>query len=258
MKKSNRYKGKKQLSKKQIKAMKNNPLYALVNAKSELEIIIALAVISVPIVKGKLGYEIGAQDGVFLFNSRAIHTALLADTGGYYLPPFSGMALLDTAINDFETAVNNVRDGVNGAEGAKMVAKRALMKMLKKALNFINDLAFDDQINAVEIITGAKMLVNKPIKQDKQDFSVKQGPGTGYVALACMAIRIGRKYYKASYEWQFSIDNGKTWENLPVTIKAKTIAFGMLPGIATLFRKRTFSEKTGLSAWCDPIMFIPM
>ena len=258
MKKIYMYIGANPMGKRQIRIYNNNPLVKMIRNSSETELLILMATVNVPTIKGKLGYSFTAQDGVFLFNSRAIHSGLLANPGGYYTPPFSGMALLDTAIVNFDTAINDVRDGVRGAEGAKITTKKQLMKMLRKALIYINLLSMDDQTNAVEIITGAKMLVNKPIRVDKQNFSVKQGPGTGLIALSAKAIRVDRKYYKASYEWQFSIDNGRTWENLPVTTKAKTMAVGMLPGIATLFRMRSESTKTALSAWCTPIEIIPM
>ncbi len=224
---------------------------------TELQTIFILA-ITVHTIKGKLGFKLNSKDSEVLFNATAIQEALVLNTGGYYTPAFGQMALLGTCITTFSNSINNVNLGVLGAEGAKNTAKVNLMKVLRKALTYVNGLAEDDQTNAVEIITGAKMIVIGTPSINKQDFAVKQGPGTGEVILTSLAVKVDGKYVKAVYEWQFSIDNGKTWESLPVTTKAKTMATGMLSGIATLFRKRTSSAKTGISTWSVAIEIHPM
>lgn len=224
---------------------------------TELQTIFVLAV-TMHIIRGKLGFTVNSKDSEVLFKSTAIQEALVLNTGGYYTPAFGQMALLGTCITTFSNSINNVNLGVLGAEGAKNTAKVNLMKVLKKALAYVNGLAEDDQANAVEIITGAKMVVIGVPSINKQDFAIKQGPGTGEVILTSLAVKVDGKYVKAVYEWQFSIDNGKTWEPLPVTTTAKTMATGMLPGIATLFRKRTSSAKTGVSTWSPAIEIHPM
>ena len=256
MKKIYTYIGK-PMSKKEIRDLQKNLIMQSFNPHTASGFMILLAAVSLPVTKGKLGFGLLTADGDFIRKSKAIHAALLADAGGYYTVPFANLAALLTAIDDFETEMANMDAGVLGTPGAKNVAKRKVMKYLKKALNYINDLAFDQQLNSVEIITGSTMLVNMPITKDKQDFSVKHGLSTGEVLLAAKAVKFNGKYVTSSYEWQFSIDDGRTWENLPVTTIAKTVAEAMLPGIATIFRKRTSSVKTGLSPWCDPMMIYP-
>ncbi len=209
-------------------------------------------------VKGKLGFTITTADGIFLFNSEAIFNALTLNTGGYYSTPFNHLALLGTQNAAFASAISDVRLNVLGGEGAKKAAKKALKLTLDSALAYINELARTNQNNAVEIITGAKMMVIGDHSVNKQDFAVKYGDATAEVNLTALAEKVNGKYVKAIYDWQFSIDNGRTWENLPSTTKAKTIATGMLVGIATLFRKRTITVKHGTSQWCDAIQIIPL
>ena len=176
----------------------------------------------------------------------------------YYTPPFGALATLATAIATLQATIVDIEAGVLGAEAAKVDAKRDVMRLLKKALNYINDIAFDRQDVASEVITGARMLVNKPISQDKQDLKAVIGPGTGVVRLLAKALKYLSQYQKATYEWQFSIDQGSTWENIPFTHKAKVTVTGMLPGIETWFRKRDYSEKTGMSAWSDYVSIYPL
>ncbi len=240
--------------KRQLRILKNNPFNQLFT--TEMGIIVLLA--NVTITKGKLGFSVTERDGDFIRKALGIHAAIFANVGGYYSPPFGALAALATAISTLQDTIIDVEAAVYGAEAAKADAKRDVMRLLKKALNYINDIAFDRQDVASEVITGARMLVNKPISQDKQDLKAVLGPGTGVVRLFAKAVKYLAKYQKATYEWQFSIDQGKTWENIPFTHKSKTTVTGMLPGIETWFRKRDFSEKTGMSAWSDYVSIYPL
>ena len=209
-------------------------------------------------IKGKLGFEINTPDKTFLFRAQAIYSALDLNTASYYTPPFAGMSDLDQCIIDYKESLDNLTLGtVLGAEGAKNAAKTKLKDVLDDALVYVNKLAKNNQTNAVEIITGARMEVMKAGKQDKPDFAVHHGLSSGSIELKARAEKVDSKYVKATYYWQFSIDDGKTWESLENTLVAKTTATGMLVGIPTIFRKRTKSTKGGLSAWCPPISITP-
>ena len=209
-------------------------------------------------IKGKLGFTLRTRDGNFLSSSRAIYNALLANVGGFYTPAYSGMAALDTAIDAFQLSMDDVKNGVRGAEGAKIAAKQAVKVLLDGALAYVNNIAANNQTNAVEIVTGALMVVTTPITQDKQVIAAKQGDSTGEILLRAKAAKnsIG-KYVTASYSWQFTIDNGVTWENMENTTVAHTVAEGMLPGIATKFRVRIKTSKGGLSPWSDAVEIYP-
>jgi len=215
---------------------------------------ILFAAVADIIIKGKLGFTRSTRDSIFLANARGIYAALLLNAGGYYSPAFPNMALLLTQIGDFNDAITNVHLKIMGSSGAKRAAKKALYGTLLLALDWINNLSRLDQINAIEIITGAGMHINGSPAARKQDFEVKQGLSTGEVFLACLAVKIDDKYVRASYDWQYSIDNGANWVNLTSTQAAKTYVTGMAL-VSTKFRKRTNSKRGGVSAWCTPVTF---
>ena len=219
---------------------------------------IVLISVTVRKIKGKLGFDINTPDDTFLKKAQAIYTALDLDTAGYYDPAFSEMKqFLDGLIN-FKQGIDNMALGtILGAEGAKTTAKSDLKDILDDALIFVNKIARGDQNNAVEIITGAKMELVKEGKQDKPDFEVRQGSATTNIDLIAKAEKIDNKYIKTTYYWQFSIDDGKTWESLEETMVAHNTAIGMLTGIPTLFRKRTKTTKGGMSPWSAPIEITP-
>src|ERR1041384_5391088 len=65
--------------------------------------IILMAVIR--IIKGKLGFGLRTTDGTFLFNARAISTALKTNANGFYDPTFPDQTDLDNKIDAFNDAI---------------------------------------------------------------------------------------------------------------------------------------------------------
>jgi hypothetical protein len=245
------------LSYRQLEGMKRNGHAMSKKTQKRYACIILLAV-TVPTIKGKLGFNVRTPDGRFIAKAKAIHDALLADLGGFYTPAFALLGLILTQITAMETEMNNLLLGVPGSEGAKTAAKKALKITLDSALNYINNIAFLNQADAVAIITGCTMMVIGRQELNKQDFYVLQGKGTGEVRLFSLAVKVNNKRVRASYQWQYSIDNGATWVSLDSTVGAKTVAVGMATDVKTLFRKRTVSAKGGTSAWCSPVAITPV
>ena len=241
------------LTKKQYRDMKKENRLAVIFT---LQGIILFSV-TAKTIKGKLGFDINTPDEKFLFNSQAIFNAITADINGLYSPVFAKLALLGTQNDAFNKAMGLLRQLGVGLEAKKNAIKLKLFNTLISTLGYINDLCRDDQPNAVTMITGAKMIVVKEKTSEKQDFAVKQGKATEEVDLISLAVKIGSKYVPATYMWQFSIDGGKTWEDLEPTSVAHTTATGMLIGISTLFRKRTKTTQYGMSKWSPPIEFFP-
>ena len=216
-----------------------------------------IVAISVRIIKGKLGFNMRTNDSTFVTKARGIFTALTNNTGSFYTPAFTGLATIDTQADALQSAINAFEQGGLGTEEAKLIAKRALKITLDAALGYVNNLAFLDQANAIQIITGADMLLVRPPFREKPDFEVKQSTATGEINLISKAIRFDGKLVRGFYEWQYSTDNGATWVSLDSTTIAKTTAMDMEVGVNTLFRKRTTSRKTGVSAWCPAIAITP-
>ncbi len=217
--------------------------------------IIILLSVTVKIIKGKLGFNLNTKDADFLTNSTAIYGALVKDIGGFFAIAFVGMPLLKTQIGNYSDAITNAKLKGLGVGGAKLTAKTVLYGTLQNALSYVNDLARLNQAEAVEIIEDAKMVVIGGKTHKKQDFAVKQGIATGEAVLRSIAVMLDGKYLKATYYWQYSIDGGVTWIDLPDTQVANTKLEGMKPGVPAKFRKRTSSTKTGMTKWCTAIDF---
>ena len=57
--------------------------------------------------------------------------------------------------------------------------------------------------------------------------------------------------HRASYEWQYSTDAGKTWLAAPSTLQSKTTIPGLTPGATAMFRYRPVTKK-GEGDWSQP------
>jgi hypothetical protein len=245
------------LQERQMKGMVRNFSSRSVKHQRRYALVILMLLI-VRTIKGKLGIRLRSNDGTFLFAAKGIVVALTANTSGFYTPAFGSLALLNTQATSFETAIDNLVLGVIGAEGAKTEAKKALKITLDAALAYVNNLAFLDQPNAVEIITGANMLLVGTGSINKQDFAVRQGDATGEIKLSSLATKFNGKRVRGAYDWQYSTDNGLTWVSLDSTLVSKTTAIGMPVERKVLFRKRTTTVKGGISAWSVPVSITPV
>jgi hypothetical protein len=81
-------------------------------------------------------------------------------------------------------------------------------------------------------------------------FAAKHGPLSGSASLVSP-----RGAKRAAYEWQYSADGGKTWQEARGTLRAATTITGLTPGSAYLFRGRIIDKK-GDTEWCQPVSLI--
>jgi hypothetical protein len=103
-----------------------------------------------------------------------------------------------------------------------------------------------DPENAEAIITSAGFAVRKTTIRQKQTFAVKYGPVSGTIHVTAPSSGP-----RASYEWQSSVDGGKTWMQAANTLQAKTTFVGLPVATTVEFRFRV-TTKTGMGDWSQP------
>ena len=180
---------------------------------------------------------------------KALIKAQTDNVGGWFATPFSGLALLGTDNGLLLTAIENKV----GSEA--ILAKMAVVKItLDLLIAFVLALCLADQTNAAAIIESAGMVaVKETPKNVKKDFTVAQG-GSGEAKLGSLAGKYNGKRCPTTYYWQYGlmVAGVLTWYDLPETVdNCKTIATGMPTGVAVFFRKRTRTNRGGLSAWSE-------
>jgi hypothetical protein len=94
------------------------------------------------------------------------------------------------------------------------------------------------------IIQGAGLAVRKAPAQRPRTFEAQQGAVSGSAKVT--AVSAGPR---SSYDWEYSVDGGKTWVAAPSTIQAKTTIGGLPAGTTVLFRYLAVTAKGGQGDW---------
>jgi hypothetical protein len=87
--------------------------------------------------------------------------------------------------------------------------------------------------HAAAIITSAGMSTRKANARHEAPFAVTQGSTSRTVCAVAKAVS-----RRASYDWQWRNDGGKTWVDLPQTLQAKTSLAGIPVGLVAQLRFR--------------------
>lgn len=142
-----------------------------------------------------------------------------------------------------ETAAQTRAKGTVAARNAAKVVFVGALHALKARVQQVAD-ANPDQAEA--IITSTTLSVKKQPTRQKQTFVAKYGTVSG--AVLVLAKTAGPR---ACYEWQYSVDGGKTWTQAPNTMQAKTTVLGLPVATVVEFRYRT-TTKAGQGDWSLP------
>jgi hypothetical protein len=180
--------------------------------------------------------------------AQAIVTAL---TGNANFPnPTPTLAAITAAIAALDTAETATKTRAKGTVPVRNAARTTLIADLHAIKSYVQQIADANVDNAEAIITSAGMAVRKPSTRTKAPFAAKAGDVSGTVKLAAKAAA-----QRASYDWEWSSDGGKTWTQVPSTLQAKTTISGLPVATTVLFRFR-FVVKAGEGDWSQPLSFV--
>jgi hypothetical protein len=177
--------------------------------------------------------------------ARAIVQALTGNTS--FPNPDPPLATVTSAIADVEAAQALVQTRAKGAVEARNTKRASLVALLRGLLAYVQKVADADLTHAPELIASAGMRTRKVVVRVRRVFAAKHGTMSGSVSLVSPT---GGK--RAGYEWQYSADGGKTWQEARATLRASTTITGLVPGSTYLFRGRVVDKK-GDTDWCPPV-----
>jgi hypothetical protein len=179
---------------------------------------------------------------------RAVVTKM---TGNPSFPsPTPSLAQVSTSIDALATAQTGAIGRAKGAVTTRNEKKAALvtdLRQLKAYTQSVADAAPAE--NAASIIESSGFAVRKTVTHHARTFTATAGPVSGTAALRTASA--GR----ASYDWQYSTDGGKTWISVPGTLQTKTTITGLTPGANVQFRYRALT-KTGEGDWSQPVALV--
>jgi hypothetical protein len=174
-----------------------------------------------------------------------------AMTGNAAFPnPTPTLATVSTALAALDAAETATKTRAKGTVEVRNTARAAVIAALRELKAYVQQMSDADQAEAATLIASALMSVKKPAVRTRHDFVAKPGATSGSVHLVAKAAS-----RRASYEWQWSPDGGKTWQQAPATLQAKSTLLGLPVATSCLFRYRAVT-RVGEGDWSQVISFI--
>ena len=168
-------------------------------------------------------------------------------TGNPSFPnPAPTLAEVTAAIDALSVAETAALARTKGAVVTRDAARATLVKLLKQLLGHIQKVADGDAESSAVVITSAGVPVRKTPVRPPRGFHATTGDVTGSAKLVVPAAS-----RRAAYDWEYSIDGGKTWVASPSTLGARTTVTGLPAGTTVQFRFRVLT-KTGEGDWSQP------
>ena len=168
-----------------------------------------------------------------------------------FTTPVPNLALVTTAIGNLHVAQTAVQARTKGTVAIRNEKRTALVTLLKQLRGYVQTTAEATPDTALSIIESSGFAVRKTAARKPRVFEALPGAVSGSAKL--VAPSAGQR---ASYEWEYSIDGGKTWVTQPVTMQAKTTVTGLTPGASVQFRYRPVTPKAGEGDWSQPLQLI--
>jgi hypothetical protein len=172
-------------------------------------------------------------------------------TGNAFFPtPTPPLATLSSAIGDLQVAQAAAIARTAGAATTRNEKRAALVMLLRQLRAYVQVVADATPENGPSIIQSAGLAVRKTPTKAARAFAATQGAVSGSAKItAVVAAR------RASYEWQYSLDGGKTWIAVAGTLKASTTVTGLPVGTAAQFRYRAIT-KAGEGDWSQAVVLV--
>jgi len=137
------------------------------------------------------------------------------------------------AVAELQAAENVVLTRVRGAVTIRDQKRAALVVLLRQVRLAVQQVADAHPEEATTLIQSAGLSVKRPPVRANRTFAARAAAAAGSVKL--VARSEGKR---ASYEWSYSVDGGKTWTAAPVTLRASTVVTGLPSGTTVQFRYR--------------------
>jgi hypothetical protein len=169
-------------------------------------------------------------------------------TGNATFPnPVPPLTAITSAINDFQVAESAVLARTKGTAATRNAKRMVLVQLLEQLKTYVQTVADAAGENGPPTVLGAGMAVRKNPVRKPRVFAATPAGVTGSVKL--VAASAGRR---AAYNWQYSLDGGKTWVDAASTLQAKATITGLTPGATVQFRYQPLI-KTGEENWSQVV-----
>ena len=174
-----------------------------------------------------------------------------AMTGSPNFPnPQPTAAAMTAAVDDLVAAENGAKLRTTGAVALRNSKKMALVTLLEQWRTYVQSTADASPENAANIIQSGGVALRRTQVRKFLGFHAKLGTAPGSVKVVAPAAS-----RRASYDWEYSVDGGKTWVGVPHTLQARTTVTG-LPTLTTVQFRYFATVKEGEGTWSQPISIL--
>jgi len=164
--------------------------------------------------------------------------------------PVPALSVLSAAVSVLQAAETLALTKAKGTVAARNDKRAVVVSMLQQLRGYVQAVADATPENGATIIQSAGIAVRKVPLRATRVFAAKPGPVSGSAKLtATIAAR------RASYNWEYSTDGGKTWVSAPSSLQAKTTVTGLPVGTSVLFRYKSVT-KTGEGDWSQGLALL--
>ena len=160
------------------------------------------------------------------------------------------LATLTAAIDALQTAETAALARTKGAVVTRNEKRLALVQLLQQLEGYIQAQADANLENGASIIAERRGRGEEDGGAPAARLRREAGGVTGTAKLVAASAA-----HRASYEWEYSTDGGKTWVTAPATLQAKTTVTGLTAGTTVQFRYRPVT-KTGEGNWTQPVSLV--
>ncbi len=167
-----------------------------------------------------------------------------------FLTPTPTLAALSAAVADLQAAETAALSRAKGSATVRNDKRTALVVLLQQLRGYVQSMADATPESGPEIIQAAGLGVRRIATRAARSFAATQGTVSGTATVT--AVSAG---HRASYEWEYSVDGGKTWVAAPVTLQAKTTVAGLAAGTNVQFRYRPVT-KAGEGDWSQAVALL--
>jgi len=165
--------------------------------------------------------------------------------------PTPTVAALTAAVDDLHAAETAALSRAKGTATVRDGKLAVLVSLLQQLRGYVQSVADATLENGAAIIQSAGLAVRKINPHGKRAFAARPGALNGSAIVT--AVSAGPR---SSYEWQYSIDGGKTWVFAPATTQGQTTVAGLPSGTTVQFRYLAVTPKGGQGDWSPAVSLL--
>ncbi len=190
-----------------------------------------------------------------LGKAHAIKNGMEADPARF-TDPDPPLAVFNAQIIKVEVAEQRAGTRTIGMAAARDVERGALVGMMETQRSYTQKLCDASPELAVAIIQAAGMEVASAPAYDNPILKAKLGSVSGTVVLDANATALaGKSGKKVCFNWQWTVDGGKTFSSAPSTPNAKTTIEG-LPALTTVGFRVSITSVAGPGEWSQVVSIL--